>query len=489
MEYQLPPYGFVGGTPRPPNPAQAALHSSDRTFKLFMGGVGAGKTHWGIRELVLSALANGADQRYIIGAPSEKILRQATFDGYLRFCNACAQANGRRLAIKVRTSPANREIVLQGNIVLSFVGLKKPHEFAGPTIAGFHLDEGGLLSDGLAAWDVLLERLRADAPRLFGIVTTTPRGPVGVVQHFVEQCDWDDDAGRPGPNRNPEYDMRVSTTWDNRENLAPGYIERQLVGKTQRQVDQQLRAKVLDFKGAVYAGEFGQQSIARGWTPDNGLDPDTVDVFLAIDWGPNYPHLLYIAHDREADVDVIFDELCGDGFHARDLLEEAVVRGRAKYGLHRYDYAGVYADPNPASAMETARAYFGRPAKHSDQRRRNRAGWVPVRSWTVRGLEDLRDGIDTVSWRLKDYHGRRRLFFAPQLRDTKSRRRIMQCMRLYAWKERSVQSTTVLDDLRPDKGVYDHGPDALRMFCWQRYRHVRYADARKAADAEGDARQ
>jgi len=485
---------MVGDSPRPPNPAQAALHASRATFKMFLGGVGAGKTFWGCRELVMAALHNGADKRYIVGAPSEKILRQATFDTYLRFVQQCAQVNGRKLAMKVRTSPAAREIVLQGNIVISFVGLKKPHEFAGPTIAGFHLDEGGLLSDGMAAWDVLLERLRENADFLFGIVTTTPRGPVGVVQHFVEQCDWDDQASACGPNRNPEYDMQVSSTWDNKANLAPGYIERQLVGKTQRQVDQQLHARVLDFKGAVYASEFGQQAIAKGWTAETGLrvmgGHDDVEVYLAIDWGPNYPHLLYIAHqpayvdadgEVQGDFDVVFDEICDDGIHARDLIEMAVQRGQKLYGLGRLDYAGVYCDPNPGSALATAQAFFGRPTKASDQRRRNAAGWVPVRAWTVRHLDDLRDGIDTVSWRLRDYHGVRRLFLAPQMLKTKSRRRLVQCLRLYAWKERSVQSTTILDDLRPEKGVYDHGPDALRMFAWPRYRHIRFADARKAA--------
>ena len=480
----MPPYGSFRGEARPPNPTQAALHASRAAFKLFLGGVGAGKTFWGCRELVLSALENGPDCRYIVGAPSEKILRQATFDTYLRFVNDCARVNGRRIAVRIRTSPAAREIVLSGNIVISFVGLKKPHEFAGPTIAGFHLDEGGLLSDGTAAWDVLLERLRdTNAARLFGLVTTTPRGPVGVVQHFIEQCAWDDRTGSCGADRNPDYDMMVSTTWENRANLAADYIERQIVGKTERQVDQQLRARVLDFKGAVYAGEFTQRSMARGWTAEKGLTDDT-EVYLAIDWGPNMPHVLWIAHDPEGDHDVVFDELCDDGMHARDLLDRAIQHGQARYGLSRTDYAGVYCDPNPASATATAQAYFGRPARHSDRRRKDRSGWVPVRAWTVRAGGDLPDGIETVAWRLRDCHGKRRLFFAPQLAKTPSRRRILQCMRLYCWRERQVQSETVMDDLRPVKGVFDHGADALRMYIWPRYRHLRYIDARRVDDGD-----
>ena len=451
MDYRLPPYR--------PNLKQALFHADTSTFKLFLGGVGSGKTHAGARELVLSALENGPGHRYIVGAPSEKIMRSATWEHYAKFCRQCARHSGRKFARKMRISPQNRSIILNGDITIEFVLLKDPDAFAGPTISGFHIDEAGLLPSGMKAWEVMLERHREKtARRLFGVVTTTPRGPVGIVQHFIEQCRWNNKLELMGPGRNADYAMYASSTWENQSNLADGYIRRQLVGKSKRQVDQQLRARVLDFDGAVYAGQFDNiGSLARGW--DASRDLEEKAIYLAIDWGPNYPHVLWIAHDRDKDFDVVFGEYCEDRVPHRLLMERAIKMGKQRWGLEKKRYAGVYCDYNPEFAVRTARSFFG--ARDSRQR-------VPVFAKVVGN--ELRDGVDVVGARLCDHADKRRLFFAPDLDRTQSRRRILQCMRLYQWPERDRGGVTQIEDLRPLKNGMDHGPDALRYYCWQRYK-------------------
>lgn len=459
MRFQVPNYL--------PNRKQAAFQASRAPFRLMLGGVGSGKTYIGAWETLLGALANGPGTRYIVGAPSERILRDATWHAYCRALDRFADVNHRRLDVKRLSSPQNRVIRLAGDIEIAFVNLKNPDTFAGPTISGFHLDEGALLTDGMAAWEVLLERSRGPGRR-FGIVTTTPRGPVGVVQHFVEQCDWIGVEKRCGSARNADYDMVASTTWDNVEHLGLSYIQRMLTGKSKRQIRQQLHADVLDFKGAVYSDAFSSgASMAHGWTAA-AMRAKGIEVHLAIDWGPNYPHVLWIAYDPDLDVDVVFDEFCDDGLHPRELLEAAEQQGIANWGLHRWDYAGVHADRNPQSAVNVAYAFFGRSDSESVRRRRT-SQWVPVATRRVRGTDDLREGIDVVSARLRDHDDTRRLFFAPHLERTPSTRRIVQCMRLYAWREFTAGSAAVLDDVRPVKGLYDHGPDALRYYAWPRY--------------------
>ena len=477
MDYSLPPYA--------PNLKQALFHASPAKFKLFLGGVGSGKTYSGVREMVMGALENGPDQRYIIGAPSNRILEAATWDAYMEFLGHCAKVNGLNLHTKTLQSNQNRCIVLNGNIRFEFVTLKYAHNFAGPTIAGFHIDEGALLRDGMAAWGVMVERLRSvTAQRLFGIVTTTPRGPIGVVQHFVDQCDWDDNAHKMGPRAAPEYHLTKSTTWDNLFHVGPDYIRDMMTGRSRREIEQQLSAKILDYEGAVYSKAFSAtRSIARSWT-DAHLEGR--EKYIAIDWGPNYPHVLFICHDPDEDWNVVFDEFCEDGWSTQDLLPEILKIAKERYGIDKYDWDGVYCDWNPPSSTDFARSFFGRPPK-AGQQRRTGVKWVPVRARRLSTTEDdFTDGIETTDWCLSEWTPdkkapKRRIMFAPRLLRGGSRRRIIQCMRLYSWPDKTTQGARILDDTRrPVKGVYDHGADALRYFLWQRYYRKRHAHARAA---------
>jgi len=469
MEIALPPYGVVRGEPRGWNSKQGEFHCNSAAFKLFLGGVGSGKSHAGARELVLGALENGPGGLYVVGAPSHSILEDATFAHYTRFLDEIAAFNGIRLDTKRLNSPQNRRIVLQGGITIRFISLHKPDNFAGPTISGFHVDEAALLSDGMSAHNMLLERLRdTRAKRLFGVYTTTPRGPVGIVQHFRQMRP--DLEGKPGPV-NHDYHYVVSKTEDNAHNLTSGYIDRQMTGKSERQVRQQLNAEIVDFDGAVYSGEFdGVRSLAIGW--DSKRDLRERAIYLAIDWGPTYPHVLWIAHDANNDFDVVFGEYCEDRVGHRELLERAMKIGKERWGLVKKSYEGVYCDVNPSQAVSTARTFFG------DRDARSR---IPVSARVVKGTRDLLTGVDTVSYRLRDHSGKRRLLFAPELQMTKSPRGILQCMRLYQWAQRRGMGQVLYDDLRPLKNGFDHGADALRYYCWRRYEWRQAGDAWTAA--------
>ena len=467
-----------------PNLAQWRFIQSKAKFRLMLGGTGSGKTHLLTREFFRMILSNpaGHDMRYLVGAPSNKIMRDATFDHCRRFLNEWKEHNdGVALHTKILDSDNAREIYLRGGTKIVFITLKNEDSYAGPTISGWWIDELALLGNGMKAMNMLNQRLRGPGTR-FGMASTTPRGPVGAVQHWIDECDWDNDAGKMGPNANPLYYMTHTTTWDNVQHVGLDYIADMLPGMSQREVEQQLFAKVLDYQGAIYSGSFSSHaSMARGWTAKH-LDGAGIRLYQAIDWGPNYPHVLFIAHDEEQDIDIVFDEFVEDGLHAHDLLELSNDYIRRKYGIERHHWSGVYCDGNPPADVETAFGFFGRPVKASDQRRKDkRRGWVPVRPRRCRDGQEVRDGINTVAGRLKRFDGKRRLFFGPELEKTKSRRRMTQCMRLYGWATRNVDSETVMDDLRPKKGLYDHGPDALRTYCWQRYVTIRAAEARRAA--------
>jgi hypothetical protein len=452
---QMPPWGLFRGVRRPPNMAQMQALVSPAPFVGFCGGVGSGKTHWLVREGIRRALRNGPGQCYLVVAPSYKVLKTSTWDHFERFLMQYAQTNGRPLHTKMRTSPQNMSIELRGGVTFQFLTGKNPNSIIGQTVSGFLIDEAAFLPQGMAIWNACLERLRAaDAQQLFGLWASSPHGPVGIPQFFVERTAAGD----------PDYDMVFSRTEENRANLPQGYIERQMVGKSDRQIRQQLHAEILDYEGAVYAGEFdNRHSLAQGWSTKR--DIKNRDLYLAIDWGPRYPHVLWICNDPDEDFDVVFDEFCEEGVPHRELIERVHEQGKRKWGLDWNDYERVYGDCNPARARRYALRFFGQRDLGYESHEIPPGGVV--------------DGIDVVASRLRDHEGARRLLFAPELERTKSRRRILQCMRLYQWRSREASGDAFVDDtLQPLKNNFDHGPDALRYYIQPRYRW-RYFDAAK----------
>jgi hypothetical protein len=461
----MPPWGFFRGERRPPNKAQARALTSSAAFVGFCGGVGSGKTHWLVRHGIYRALQNGPRKNYLVIAPSFRVLRTSTWDHFVRFLAEFERTNGRKLHTKMLTSPQRMEIELVGGITFTFLTGKDPNAIIGQTIAGFLIDEAAFLPQGMAVWNACLERLRdASANKLFGLWASSPHGPVGVVQFFVERCASND----------PDYAMVFSRTDDNAANLPPGYISRQLAGKSERQIRQQLNAEILDYEGSVYAGEFSSTlSLAKGWKTRRDIKGR--EIYLTIDWGPTNPHALWIAHDPDEDFDVVFGEFCPDSVPHREFIERALEHGRKVYGLAppdkggRGDYDGVYGDDNPPRARRYALRYFGQRD-------------CSFHSYRVPDGGVL-DGINVVSSRLLDADGNRRLLFAPELERTNSRRRILQCMRLYQWQQRNAGGAAFLDDtLQPLKNNFDHGPDALRYYCAPRYRWRYYEAASLEAE-------
>lgn len=458
MDFVLPAYGRYRNPatgqkePAYASPAQAAFHEARAPFKLFNGGVGSGKSHAGAREFLLSALDNGPDQMYLVGAPTHAILEDATWKHITMLLDDIHHETGVRLDKKRLISNQKREITLYGDIKIRFISLQKPENYAGATISGFWIDEGALLPDGRGAWDMLMDRLRdSNARRQFGLVTTSPRGPVGVVQHFLNQTEA----------HNPDYHVTHSTTWDNIYN-GPDYIRRMMVGRSKRQVRQQLYAQILDFQGGVYSGEFSRtKSVFHDWQQAKGRDRTDVQYHVAIDWGPTYPHVLFIEYDWKNDYDVIFDEICQDNMQHEEVIIETI-RRLGKWGLSPGDLTNVWCDYNPQAAVRYAYKHF----RHGHG--------VRVRAKVVATTDDLRDGIDAVAARLRDADGKRRLYFTPDMAERKEDRAMFRCMGLYRWAERNVQSSRVMDDRRPEKGLYDHGPDAYRYRAWQGFGNSRW---------------
>ncbi len=479
MDAILPAYARLRGVAYGPTKHQRAFHSLGCMYRYFRGGLGAGKSLAGSRDTLLKVLSNaewltdhnahsprpferGLD--YIVGAPSYDLVEAGAWYHINDWLEQFSELNGWSLVDRVwETEP--KRIRLRTKDVLRFVSLKHPKGFAGINAAGAWLDEAELGDDPMGAFQALNKRLRNNAipPELwFLIVTSTNEGYRGVSAHFEAEI----------ARGNTMYGLVKAPTSSN-PGVAKSYIDNLSAGMSAREVAELLHGETEPEEGSVFRHEFHRTQNVIPWQwlkrPRKGCE-----YYVAIDWGGHY-HALFIEHypldsrdeiDEWGGVDVVFDELVMDGVQDSVFLDAVMERLRS-WNLET-DKVTAHADyyPRDSVVLANTRRYFG--GRCYSQR--------------VGETQFKRAGIRTVRWRLSDANGVRRLFFADRLHKTKENRRILACMDNYAYATKQGDGQLILLPDVKQESVWSHGPDALRAYCFNRYRHLR---AHESSDRKG----
>jgi phage terminase large subunit-like protein len=191
-------------------------------YKLFVGGVGSGKTRAGVVE----ALRQPPRSVGMVLAPTYPMLRDAT----LRTFMDLAQRAG-----VVRTwHKAEMTLELIDGKVIMFRSADNPDRLRGPNLSWFWLDEAAMmLAD---AWLIMLGRLRLDPAKAWA--TTTPRGNNWLAKLFAAGGD---------------YEIIRSSTRDN-VYLPASFIAGLEQTYTQRMMRQEVEGEILeDVEGALWS--------------------------------------------------------------------------------------------------------------------------------------------------------------------------------------------------------------------------------------------
>lgn len=436
MRLILPPYN--------PNPSQRAFHKSPALNRLYLSGVGGGKTYAVVRELVSMVFRCRPGALHLIGGPSFRVIDSSIWPELCGFLDTVKNLNGFGLDRRRWTAPGNRQIEMINGSRILVATLSDPSRFAGASLAGFVLDEGALLGPeaSLAAWNVLCQRRRDPlSPILYGIVATTPRGPGGVVGHFTQQC----------ASGNPNFDIIRGTSFDN-VHLPDGYLDSVACGISASEYDQQVMGRLVDTSGGLVYPEFDAiASLDPSWQ----FTTHRRKTYVAIDWGPSMPAAIWI-QTCEDGRSVVFDEIAEDQISHRHLIAQVEEKTK-EWGISVHDLTAIHADPNPSEAV-------------NDLRRRTKG--VPVYAPRGKFIQNINRGIDVLKGLLLDWQGNRRLYFAPRLQQTKTDRGMLASMQHYRWRERKTpDGYTVFDDVA-SKGKHDHHADALRY--WAAWHFGRY---------------
>ena len=430
---------LAASTDYTPMPHQARAHlahvQDGTTQKLFLAGIGAGKTVWSMAECVMLAIANpgclGA-----ITAPTYDQVVNVLLPEWQALTDAMA-ANGYPLVRRFIKSMSEAHLVCGGRVL--FRSFSKVDHLRGFSLAWAAIDESEVSMNPTRVWDVLSGRLRAPRAKMRQIhCTTTPQGLRGVPALFVSARNRAEGIKDPVERSDALRKFWTCTATSHQNTYLPdGYVSSLSAAYSKRQYEQEVMAKILKPSTAVWP-EFTTDTHTRPWVYDPSLP-----YCITADWGHQYPHVIWLQQAPDASW-IAFDEFCDDQV-PRDHLRHAI---------------------------STRCAALGRPPEHAvgDRAVKDEMAWLVhefPRTWVHRMRtkeeQSVGRGIEVVRALLDPISGTPRLYLSDRLAASQDRRALIRCLQSY--RDR-VRADGGIDPDHPFKdNVHDHGADALRMFA------------------------
>lgn len=272
--------------------SQARFRKHPARFKAFIGGVGSGKSYAGAIELLDKGISIQCTAYGI--APTYRMLLDSTIPTFYKVAGD--------LARPLRKSDMTTELV-NGTLVRWRSG-ENPDHIRGPESNIAWLDEASYMTDYIHP--VILGRMRQSVKDKRGVtrlpgmwITCTPKGRNWVYEEWVNRHGTD-----------PDYVVIHTTTYENRRNLAPGYIDALEKSYTGKFFAQEVRGEFVTYEGLVYDGFDEHIHI---WS-DNLLGPlpDFISFEYGLDYGYAAPAAITVhgipyhpwEEDRKCDVQV-----------------------------------------------------------------------------------------------------------------------------------------------------------------------------------------
>jgi hypothetical protein len=427
-------------------------------FRLFLAGIGAGKTLTGAQTFIQAAMENPGCTGLVVGREMKMVSRvqeKALIDA----CTRYAEENG--FEILAKHNKTSHILVLVNGFTIHCVGAEEPEGLRGPNITLIWADEITTWSKEMQAMKILRGRLRGEGKitkfRLF-LVTCTPKGPRGAIMNWARRCKTEIAPGvKIGTGKFSEWLFCHMGSADN-DALPDDYVE-ELFGEYDPEfAKQELGGEITSVHGKVYSDLVSLDPWPYGSVVKFDFDPFKHELHCAIDWGLAYPHVLWIAHDPSETVrrgglpDVIIDELCLDNISDDEVIDTI----KAQEGQWGRPYKQFYPDPRGVSEnRKLAEAY-----PH-----------VPMKRYTQAHLVSIRWGVYVVRGRILNGRGDRRLAISDQLLSTPGNmspegRGIVNGLLNYDYvRHRDGKAK----DKFKDDSWYIHGCDALRYYLTHQY--------------------
>lgn len=422
-----------------PNPTQLDFCLDESLVRLFVGGVGVGKSAVLAFEGNRLNVANSGHDGFIV-APTYNMLVRVTLPAFLKMMPD--------QLIKVHHKSHKFIECVTGSKI--WYGSANDEESAGnldgSNLAWAAMDEVRYLPR--AAYRNLLARIRVRCPRnaLIGATTPQPNG-------------WLEDTMFANGVK-----TFFATTHENRHNLADGYIESMMSQYSEEDIRSLIYGELIKHSGVVYKDWDGEKNVRNyEWNPNH-------ELYCSVDFGYNEPHCLWIAHVPSADMDGEFDDIVIDEIKPeRITADEFAIRI-----LERNQEKGYYVHD-----------YFGDPA--GGQKRTGKEGGSDIADFANRGIDivaatnpkyrDIKTGLTIVRSRIRSSEGTRRLFVSRNMAEAFMDNRGMKrgfCKDITSYRYPDKDKPGILKDLPcKTKNIHsEHSMDCIRMYCVHMYPHL-----------------
>lgn len=448
--------------------AADVTHPALRPHKGIFGGLGSGKSDWGIGEAGNLAIMNPGERvKGMITGPTNDFLKQEIQPRWEAWLEAMAMAK-LPLLKKHHKTQMRYELWCGASVYLR--SLERFEAYRGWQLAWWWGDEIESLINPMKVWTTLSNRVRQRKAYVReAFVTSTPRGNRGTVAHFLRErakarglrTAHVDEHGREFVAKTirgqevlvprdelvaAHYTFRA-TSQDN-PTLGDDYLL-SFEGMSERRYKEEVLAEILAPESAVWP-EFGDRHVidwpapwsrnARGELVPNPAFDFRHPLDLAFDTGDNYPHALWIQR-LPGGLCIVVDEYCEDGGSIGKTHDALVLKTR----LCRRAPDNIVGDRAVPEEL----------------------GWM-MQTWpnaqphkmVKRVEQDVLTGVEVVRDRAAPIFGDPLIKFARHLTISPTRRGIWNCVRNYRYQVASDGSYHP----RPHKdNIHDHGADALRM--------------------------
>lgn len=301
------------------SPPQKKIISSKRKFKIFLGGIGSGKTATGWMFAVKQGLAQ-ANSIGVIVAPSYPLMRDVIWREMDTWLPKSLVSDFNKM---------EKELTLVNGSVILFRTANDPRaieRLRGMSIAWFWVDEITLLPR--AVWDILIGRIRQKGMQYSGLLTGTPK--MCWLKDLIDEHAEDE-----------EYEIVQKVPTYSNVFLSQDYIatlEQQYSGQWYRQ---EILGEFVNFEGLIYEID--------GIIRIENVKPQHLQrVFYGVDFGFKNPTALTVfGYYNGAFYQV-------DEFYQRKVTDDEladVIKQKADY----WGVGKVYCDPSAPASIDKLR--------------------------------------------------------------------------------------------------------------------------------------
>ncbi|MFH1555628.1 MAG: terminase family protein, partial [Pseudomonadota bacterium] len=312
-----------------PNPAQLAFIALRTMIRVFVAGMGCGKTTVGAFVTLIWMLSNPGGQALAIAPIYGQNRRQ--FEALMGFLERVKSRHGIDLVASAKVSPGGSEIILVNGSRVEFHSAQSRTGMFGANVGLIWHDEVELYDDPERTYQDSLTRWRQESDPSRGVyvhdrvvvMTSTAQYLTGLLKTLMDEARSQAEAYKAGTRALPPtvgcvvapstravgYGLTDATIRNWLDHMDPAMFRRAIMCELQSPPE------------IIYGQYISGATYPDGNVVDYTFQPEN-PTYVAVDWGINRPHVGFWQYVPSWDALVLFEEWGPEGSSVADTIRE-----------------------------------------------------------------------------------------------------------------------------------------------------------------------